>query len=164
MTCAAVAGWIQWGESALSISTVQGLDSHYPAQQTMSLRVNALLVYLTVKLDPVFFHSIYRSHFELCLWLWIDSKKHWGISWQVISICASQTCISENASEDSQQPHWEISSQPHTNDSLLFMNNSAVRERWRLGDLVIGIWLSTLWPEGDTLNLRDWFCLVSPRF
>lgn len=34
------------------------------------------------------------------------------------------------------------------------MNNSAVRVKAGQGDLFTGDWLSTLWPEGDTLNLN----------
>lgn len=38
------------------------------------------------------------------------------------------------------------------------MNNSAVRVKAGRGDLVSDDWLSTLWPEGDTLNLTVASC------
>lgn len=43
------------------------------------------------------------------------------------------------------------------------MNNSAVRVKAGRGDLVSDNWLSTLWPEGDTLNLTVASCFFHNR-
>ena len=40
------------------------------------------------------------------------------------------------------------------------MNNSAVRVKAGRGDLVSDDWLSTVWPEGDTLNLTAASCTL----